>query len=209
MAIDESLLLAAVEGACAVRFYEWDAATVSLGHFQSAEDVPPPLRELPVVKRLSGGGAILHHHELTYSCALTAAHPLAREPGLLYEQVHQAIIGVLWRFGIDGELRGAAAFADKPFLCFARGDARDVVIGPHKIIGSAQRRRQGAVLQHGSILLERSPHAPDFPGIRELTGIALTGSLLVPHLSEAFLKLTVSPLANGESNYPSGVSSSS
>ena len=49
------------------------------------------------------------------------------------------------------------------FLCFGRGDSRDIVLHGHKIVGSAQRRRRGAVLQHGSLLLRRSEHAPSFP----------------------------------------------
>ena len=60
-------------------------------------------------------------------------------------------------------------FEAEPFLCFSRGDARDIVLGQHKVLGSAQRRRRGAVLQHGSLLLALSEFAPEFPGLRELT----------------------------------------
>jgi lipoate-protein ligase A len=58
--------------------------------------------------------------------------------------------------------------ADAAFLCFGRGDPRDILCQGHKIVGSAQRRRRGAVLQHGSILWARSPYAPRFPGILDL-----------------------------------------
>jgi lipoyl(octanoyl) transferase len=60
----------------------------------------------------------------------------------------------------------------EPFLCFQRRAAGDVVVGDFKVLGSAQRRRQGALLQHGSLLLGRSAAAPELPGLREL-GCAL------------------------------------
>ena len=174
MAVDELLLEAAVENSeIAVRWYRWSAATVSLGYFQPATAVAtePQLAGLPAVRRLTGGGAILHHHELTYSCAVPAEHPLARVPLRLYEDVHTAIVGVLAHRDVAAALRGSRAMGtEEPFLCFGRGDPRDVVCRGHKILGSAQRRRRGAVLQHGSLLLTASPAAPDFPGLHDLAG---------------------------------------
>ncbi|MCH7989596.1 MAG: lipoate--protein ligase family protein [Planctomycetes bacterium] len=174
MAVDEVLLETAVnEGVSAVRVYEWSEATVSLGYFQDAEaaDRNPEFAKLPKVRRLSGGGAILHHHELTYSLVLPATHPLAGEPHRLYENVHDRILTVLKRFGIYAQLRGTDFNEnDEPFLCFGRKDPRDIIYRGHKILGSAQRRRRGAVLQHGSLLLKRSAYSPAFPGIDDLYG---------------------------------------
>lgn len=186
---DEQLLLQALIGVASLRFYQWDVPTVSLGHFQARQGMDVPLRfaGLPVVRRLSGGGAILHDQELTYSCAIPATHPLCRDPGQLYDLVHAAIIAVLGRHQVECRMRGDDAFTDTSFLCFSRGDARDLVIGRQKIVGSAQRRRQGAILQHGSILLRQSPHAPEFPGIRELSGHDLSVDDLIPSLSEEIL----------------------
>jgi lipoate-protein ligase A len=185
MAVDETLLNSAVAGEASLRFYQWSRPTVSLGHFQAIQQsaIPERFAGLEVVRRPSGGGAILHDRELTYSCALPATHPLARNPSRLYELVHEAIIDVFAARGIESTCRGASAFANESFLCFARGDARDVVVGKHKIVGSAQRRRQGAVLQHGSILLACSEAAPEFPGILEIAGIELTPSDLIPLLT--------------------------
>jgi len=172
MAVDEALLEAAVERSqCTLRWYRWDEATVSLGYFQPAHALAefPKFASLPTVRRLSGGGAILHHHELTYSCALPAGHELSREPHSLYENIHRRIIEVLSRHGISARLRGQdGQSTEKPFLCFGRRDPNDVVIQGHKILGSAQRRRRGAVIQHGSLLLKISEHAPEFPGIWDL-----------------------------------------
>ncbi len=177
MAVDEVLLeAAAADGTCTLRIYEWDAATVSLGYFQAADD--PALESrfplLPKVRRLSGGGAILHHHEVTYSLAIPDGHPLAVAPGVLYAEVHRRLIAWLASRGVEVGLRGEALrFDAEPFLCFSRGDAKDIVLGQHKIVGSAQRRRRGAVLQHGALLLARSEFAPEFPGLAELAGLTL------------------------------------
>lgn len=152
------------------RFYQWREPTLSLGHFQrDLGEVPESLRDLPRVRRLSGGGAILHHHELTYSCTVPPGHPLALRPVELYDAVHGELVREFRHRGIECEFRGEeTAVAGGPFLCFARGDSRDIVCGTHKIVGSAQRRRKGAVLQHGSILLARSEFASDFPGVNDL-----------------------------------------
>ena len=84
MAADEWLLVRAVEAQeAALRFYAWDRATVSLGHFQQVEALPSHLATLPVVRRLSGGGAIIHDAELTYSLVLPVTHPLAAQKGAL------------------------------------------------------------------------------------------------------------------------------
>jgi lipoyl(octanoyl) transferase len=173
MAIDEALLEAALERQeCTVRWYRWQSATVSLGYFQDKDAAAaiPAFAGLDVVKRLSGGGAILHHHEWTYSCALGSSHPLAQTPSQIYELVHERTIAGLAQIGVDAAaLRGTNnSDAEGEFLCFGRGDSRDVVLQGQKIVGSAQRRRRGAVLQHGSLLLRRSEYAPQFPGVLDL-----------------------------------------
>lgn len=189
MAVDEALLQAALSRQeCSVRWYQWSAATVSLGYFQDAgfPAAHPPLRGLPFVRRLSGGGAILHHHELTYSCAVPALHPLAREPHGIYIAVHEQIIATLARFGINVTLRGEThAERTGEFLCFARGDAFDVILDGFKVLGSAQRRRKGAILQHGSLVLRRSEHAPQFPGLYDLTHGRLDTRQLLEALANA------------------------
>ncbi|MGZ0171792.1 MAG: lipoate--protein ligase family protein, partial [Planctomycetales bacterium] len=181
MATDEYLLEAALaDGLKAVRMYRWNEPTVSLGYFQDSDDdaLSTTLKNLAAVRRLSGGGAILHHNELTYSFVLPATDPLAQVPTELYGRVHNAIIDVLRDFGVDCAMRGEDnAKSDEPFLCFVRGDRHDIHCNGHKVVGSAQRRRKGAVLQHGSILLEHSEHAPEIPGLRNLyNGLTISES---------------------------------
>jgi lipoate-protein ligase A len=177
MAVDESLLESAVQhNTCTVRIYRWNEATLSFGYFQPAEESArnPRLADLPAVRRLTGGGAIVHHHEVTYSCCLPAGHPIASDPTALYGRIHAAIIGVLAEPGVAVRMRGdAMSGREDLFLCFGRGDRHDILIQQHKIVGSAQRRRRGAILQHGSILLRRSEYAPEYPGLSELTRRAI------------------------------------
>jgi len=171
MAIDESLLVSAIEQrAATLRIYRWREPTVSLGYFQKDDD--PVLQSrfagLPRVRRLSGGGALLHDREITYSIALPDGHPLADAPTLLYDRVHAALVTLLNELGAPARVRGEKFSEPEPFLCFGRGDPRDIVLSGSKIVGSAQRRRKGAILQHGALLLERSAHAPEFPGLFDL-----------------------------------------
>ncbi len=179
MAVDEFFLThAADEGTCCLRFYQWSEATLSIGYFQACAERArhPPSRGCPFVRRPSGGGAIVHDRELTYSLALPAHHPLARRADQLYGEVHSTLIAAMEQFDVRLERcdrRAIIAATAEPFLCFQRYAAGDLLCGPHKVAGSAQRRFRGAVSQHGSVLLAASPAAPELPGLRELTGLAL------------------------------------
>lgn len=187
MAVDEVLLQSAAEqGLATLRFYCWREPTLSLGYFQSLAERAEHAasRGCPVARRQTGGGAILHDRELTYSLALPETHPLARKTVELYDAVHTAIIDILAKWGISARRCGqsAAAKTAEPFLCFQRRAGDDILIGEAKVCGSAQRRRHGAVLQHGSILMARSPAAPELPGIAELTGIVIESQDFVDSL---------------------------
>jgi len=178
MAIDEWLLQYEddVPARSYVRVYSWCEPTITLGYFQDGtQGLDPRLAQCPRVRRLTGGGAILHDHEITYSCVIPRTHPIARTPISLYATIHQAIIVLLARCGVDCCMREEAVAAQKdagtgadPFLCFLRSDPRDVVLAEHKVIGSAQRRRRGKILQHGSVLLRASRLTPEIPGVADL-----------------------------------------
>ncbi len=180
MAVDEVLLeWAAVADRCCWRFYRWDQPTLSLGYFQDLDDRSQhdTSLECPVVRRATGGGAILHQHELTYSFVLPAEHRLAKQRQDLYDSVHTTLIATLGSLGIQARLCGQSAAEQheaNPFLCFQRRSPGDVVVGDTKVAGSAQRRMKGAVLQHGSVLLGRSAAAPELDGLTELGGTAIS-----------------------------------
>ncbi|MBL9161140.1 MAG: lipoate--protein ligase family protein [Planctomycetaceae bacterium] len=237
MGFDEALLEQAADlGVATLRFYQWQEPTLSLGYFQAYDerDTHAESRQAAVVRRQSGGGALMHDRELTYSISLPADHPLARQSPQLYDVVHRSLIELLAEEGITASLHGDSAgakpaagesvggvsdadfasppnlpqplessrnqsplpqeervaVADEPFLCFARRTSADVVLPtavaaelPVKIVGSAQRRRRGAVLQHGSVLLDRSPAAPELAGIKQISGKSITPRWLVDHWS--------------------------
>ena len=175
MAVDEVILESAAEGQATLRFYQWSEATLSIGYFQRRLDRQKHTASLacPIVRRASGGGAIVHDRELTYAFALPAGHALARDPKSLYCAVHGALAEVLCppHSGHAVSLCEVAARHDpEPFLCFQRCGNGDLQVNGFKIAGSAQRRRQGAIVQHGSVLLGTSPAAPELPGWEELTG---------------------------------------
>lgn len=162
MARDEALLEGVSAGASqpTLRLYEWSRPTISLGYFQSIDEVSrleAPLCELPVVRRLTGGGAILHDVELTYSLTLPLDHPmLSGGPNALYERAHDAIQACLRGLGVapwSGCASDDSGAARGPFFCFARRHCFDVLVGSDKVAGSAQRRTTRAVLQHGSIIV--------------------------------------------------------
>lgn len=171
MAVDEALLQSAIErGTATLRWYMWEP-TVSLGYFQNEADLQsdPRLGSLPRVRRLSGGGTLVHDRELTYSLTLPASQSLITRPTELYRIVHGCIAAVLQSRGADVVLRGVTVKNPvEPVLCFAREDEHDLVLQGHKVLGSAQRRRRGSILQHGGLLLAASPYTPELLGLREL-----------------------------------------
>jgi lipoyl(octanoyl) transferase len=132
---------------------------------------------VPTVRRLSGGGAILHHHEVTYALVVPASHPRARPNAQLYRAVHAAIADLLLHLGVPAVSRAEVVALEDyepkcPLLCFTNTNAEDIVTSGLKIVGSAQRRRGGAVLQHGSILLARSCLTPELPGLCDVADVS-------------------------------------
>jgi lipoate-protein ligase A len=131
-------------------------------------------RNCPLVRRASGGGAILHDRELTYSIALPSRGRFGDQAAATYDAFHQTLVEALASFGIHAALcEPAAGVQPEPFLCFRRRTRGDVLIGNDKIAGSAQRRNRGALLQHGSILLSRSAFATELGGINDLAPLPL------------------------------------
>ncbi|GAB5404088.1 MAG: hypothetical protein Aurels2KO_23190 [Aureliella sp.] len=178
MAVDQAMLDAAAERRIALlRIYRWERPTVSLGYFQKYADYQQhlALHDADCVRRATGGGAIVHHHDWTYSLALPDHWVPASKLGAanpVYDCVHAAVVKWLNRLGVPAMQWRAGVEADsvgdpKSFLCFERRSEGDVVASGSKILGSAQRRRRGAVVQHGSLLLKRSAFAPQLAGVKE------------------------------------------
>jgi lipoate-protein ligase A len=161
MARDEHLLHAEDIAPGAVRIYAWDPPTLSLGYFQQYDELaklPTAARGLAVVRRLTGGGAILHDREVTYSVVLDDSVSMARKsPAELYRVAHAC-----WRDAIAVDGRQSELAPDEfplpsprtgPFFCFEKPGRTDLIVGGQKLLGSAQRRVPGKVMQHGSLIL--------------------------------------------------------
>ncbi|SDW30901.1 lipoate-protein ligase A [Marininema mesophilum] len=168
MAIDEAILIAHSEGKTppTIRFYGWNPATLSIGYFQKVDkevdrDV---IKEKGVgfVRRLTGGRAVLHDQELTYSVTLSEEYPgMPTSVTESYRVISQGLLEGFRNLGLEGEMvpldtkeeqakyksLGSAA-------CFDSPSNYELVVEGRKIAGSAQTRQRGAILQHGSILLD-------------------------------------------------------
>jgi lipoate-protein ligase A len=163
MAVDEVLLDGVAAGATlpTLRFYEWVPPCLSLGYFQPIDVVDlDGCRALgvEVVRRPTGGRAILHDRELTYSVALPAS-VLGHDGGVLpsYHRLSLALQDGLRRLGVPATLAPESAGSGPPVhgpVCFDRPSAHEILLKGRKLVGSAQMRRGGGLLQHGSILIE-------------------------------------------------------
>lgn len=211
MALDQAILDSVDRtGVPCLRLYRWREPTLSLGYFQQFEHRHSHREslDLPMIRRASGGGAIVHHHELTYSIAISDDHPsLVTSPPFkrsdkprirtsiganakLYALVHDAIRRAIIEFGISAtpyrDLHPANAEekvlpAGEPVLCFQRRTSEDLVVAGYKVLGSAQRRGKRSLLQHGSLLIRSSSNAPQLPGLIDLGAkIAAMEELISP-----------------------------
>lgn len=161
MAIDEAIAQAIAEGHAepTLRFYTWEPACVSLGRNQPAAGVDLTriaARGYDVVRRPTGGRAILHTDELTYSIIASPEHPLMQ--GLVldsYLRIAHGLVAGLRRLGIAAEEAPGSnrAGPDVSAACFEVPSAYEIVADGRKVLGSAQARRARSVLQHGSLPL--------------------------------------------------------
>ena len=159
MALDHALMARAREGGEAVlRVYEWSAPVLSLGRNQRARgiylDDELARRDIAVVRRLTGGRALLHHREVTYS--LTAPANAGEPLGVMYRRMNALLLEALSALGVAGVLARPATRSRPPtdMPCFAEPSLGEIEVDGRKLVGSAQWRDDGALLQHGSILVE-------------------------------------------------------
>lgn len=159
MAIDQALLeRVKAEGLPSLRFYRWGPPCLSLGRNQP---VPAALAEaaarrgLDIIRRPTGGAAVLHDQELTYSVAVPVG--ALGSPRETYHALNRALVAGLRRLGVTasvvGEPNGGTTPLDLTGPCFRGAAPGEVAVGELKLIGSAQRRDGKTLLQHGSLLL--------------------------------------------------------
>lgn len=160
MAVDEAILIAvgAGESAPTLRLYDWTPPCLSLGYGQHAAEVD---RDRLValgwglVRRPTGGRAILHTDELTYSVALPAEHPLASGDIVeSYRRISAALMLALGELGAQPRSdRAEGRVGGKGPVCFETPSHYEITVGGRKLVGSAQVRRHQGVLQHGTLPL--------------------------------------------------------
>ncbi len=230
MSLDQALAeYASSSGIAVVRLYRWSEPTLSLGYFQNYAEKSndPGLDRLACVRRSTGGGAIVHDQEITYSIALPTKSSKGGDREL-YLDVHRRMCswlnGLGWpamlyadwqRSGSDfvgGSSKDGVGRADPggsdPFLCFERRSEFDLVVDGYKVLGSAQRRVGNAILQHGSLLLDASPAAPQLPGLKQLGSDSISISAIVLDQLAALLVASLTERGWLESRHelPSSVS---
>ncbi len=157
MATDSALMAHARRtGLATFRVYAWDRPTLSLGRHERARDRFDPARitarGIGIVRRPTGGRALLHHREVTYS-VIAPVGPLSL--GESYAVINTLLLQALAGLGVAATVVTAARRPLRPegAACFAEPGACELAVGGAKLVGSAQLREEGALLQHGSILL--------------------------------------------------------
>ena len=178
MAVDEAMLEAAIARRIppTLRFYAWEPAAVSLGFFQPLDEridlQQIRLRGFGLVRRPSGGRAILHKDELTYSVVVPEGM-IERGHSVMgsYRTLSQGIEAGLALLGLGAELAERTApermkAEGLPTVCFAKAAKCDMTVDGRKIVGSAQTRRRGVIMQHGSVPIHIDPaeHLAVMPG---------------------------------------------
>ncbi len=145
-----------------LRLYRWAPPAVSFGYFQDQEEVVDlkACRELgiDVVRRPTGGRAVLHDHELTYSIVVPEVHPFINNGGVMdaYRSISRGIVKAFNLLNITASLTPEANGQGEllPGSCFDTPSAYEILVEGKKVVGSAQLRRDGIVLQHGAIIFK-------------------------------------------------------
>ncbi|UCE79407.1 MAG: lipoate--protein ligase family protein [Nitrospiraceae bacterium] len=204
MAIDEAVALFVRRGDVppTLRLYGWDTASLSLGYFQKTDGIDTDYcrqHDIPVVRRPTGGRAVLHDDELTYSFSVRTDHaPFSEDLLTSYCQISRAFMRALEKMHINAyarqEREKGTVLAQSP-LCFQASSYGEIRIDQKKLIGSAQKRWPGCLLQQGSI-----PYRHNHLVLRNIFGEAQTAALgqitvalkeVQPRLSEGMLKHSI------------------
>ena len=171
MALDAALLElhALGESPPTLRLYQWEPAALSLGYFQrrcGLDTAACRRLGIDVVRRPTGGRAVLHLHDLTYSLVAGLPEGLPSSPAAAYRLICSGLLAGLRLLGVEAEPGREPLKPPQPEVCFLRLAACDLSHGGRKFAGSAQTWRGSSLLQHGSIVLssQAEPLAAVFGG---------------------------------------------
>nr|NIO41331.1 lipoate--protein ligase family protein [Burkholderiales bacterium] len=171
MAVDEAIMRAHVGGKClpTLRLYGWERPAVSLGYFQKLDEDNLDLAYcheagISLVRRLTGGRAVLHGHDLTFSIVVRDNELPDDRRGLLksHRWLVGGVVAALRNMGLDARLgmAGRSTGIMQSADCFAHAAACDVVVGKRKVAGAAQVRKSGVILEQGSMPFRRPAVEP-------------------------------------------------
>lgn len=224
MALDEAIftLMATGHTPPTLRLYGWRPPAISIGYFQKLEEIKLA-KKIDLVRRLTGGGAILHGQELTYCLVATLKDAtIPKDISASYKVICRAIMRGLQALGIAAQIRGDEFLANpagysqsngvsnrtvskerEPFFCFDRPSKDDIIYKGKKLMGSAQRRKNGILLHHGSILLNEQ-NLESSTSVNSILGKKIGFEELSKNIAEGFekelsIKLFPSELTGEES----------
>jgi lipoate-protein ligase A len=153
MAIDEALLSSKKP---VLRLYQWKPACLSLGTFQKIDAIDIDFcrrKGIDIVRRVTGGTAVLHDKELTYSFIIDED----KMPSSIiesYKKISKGIIRALGSIGLRAVMNEDVGEGERSAVCFHDPTWYEIIVNGKKVVGSAQRRINGKLLQHGAILLD-------------------------------------------------------
>jgi lipoate-protein ligase A len=165
MAIDEALFFEKVN---ALRFYQWKNSCYSIGYFQKAAQCP---NDLPLVRRLTGGGTVRHERDLTFSLVLNIHDfPNLKVLEDSYYLIHCGVLEGLRKVGVKADLVEKSVPGPNGF-CFQAPVRGDLLLKNEKILGGAQRRKAGRLLYQGT--LQMADKMEDHPKFKDEIGAGL------------------------------------
>ena len=211
MAIDEAIFRETLKNKRppTLRFFGWRPAAVSIGYFQNVQKEIHVGRcrsaGVDIVRRITGGKAVYHQDEVTYSLAAGSREGLFPDNIVrTYEMISSCLARGLAELGISASLAETGVSrrkTERPPCCFAEPAGRELLVDGRKICGSAQTRSHGGFLQHGSLLMTfdpaatasliRSPAPPEqlrssVVGVNELIGVPVSAERLCEALRKGF-----------------------
>lgn len=166
MAIDEAIMIAHRQGQVppTIRFYGWKPAACSIGYFQKIKrelDLEAiNTQGLSYVRRITGGRTVFHDSELTYSLIVSEKHPFySLSITNSYLQISQGLLAGFAELGLEAEIAPPLRRRGKleSSACFDTASDYEIKLFGKKVVGSAQTRQRGVLLQHGSILIDLDP----------------------------------------------------
>lgn len=187
MQIDSDLLDNAIllkEKEPVFRLYAWSPKCISLGRNQKEDFIQNT--NIDVVRRLTGGRALLHDNEITYSCVMPAKEGISVNDS--YKEISKILIDFFKTLGVKLDFGENKKISTKFDYCMLISTGADVCYQGKKIIGSAQFRKQGYILQHGSILFDYNKEFLEELFGEKVQGITTVKEILPEITKEMFIK---------------------